>query len=49
MGADKLTTTEGKQAIIAAVAKTDIEGVTGADRVRRQGRHHQQGHHPLRR
>lgn len=30
MGADKLTTTEGKQAIIAAVAKTSFEGVSGA-------------------
>lgn len=29
MGVDKLTTTEGKQAIIAAAAKTDFEGVTG--------------------
>jgi len=29
MGADKVTTTEGKKAIIAAVAKTDFEGVTG--------------------
>lgn len=29
-GADKLTSTESKQAIIAAVAKTDMEGVTGA-------------------
>lgn len=30
MGADQLTTTEGKKAIIAAVAATDMEGVTGA-------------------
>jgi branched-chain amino acid transport system substrate-binding protein len=29
-GADKLTTTESKQAIIAAVATTDMQGVTGA-------------------
>ena len=29
VGADKVTTTEGKKAIIAAVAKTDFEGVTG--------------------
>ena len=29
MGADKVTTPEGKKAIIAAVAKTDFEGVTG--------------------
>jgi branched-chain amino acid transport system substrate-binding protein len=29
MGAAKVATTEGKQAIIAAVAKTDFEGVTG--------------------
>ncbi len=29
MGADKVATTEGKKAIIAAVAKTDFEGVTG--------------------
>ena len=29
LGADKVTTTEGKKAIIAAVAKTDFEGVTG--------------------
>jgi len=29
LGADKLTTTEGKQAIIAAIAKTSFEGVTG--------------------
>jgi len=29
LGADKLTTTEGKQAIIAAVAKTSFDGVTG--------------------
>jgi branched-chain amino acid transport system substrate-binding protein len=29
MGVDKVTTTEGKKAIIAAVAKTDFEGVTG--------------------
>lgn len=29
MGADKVTTTEGKAAIIAAVAKTDFEGTTG--------------------
>jgi len=29
MGADKVTTTEGKKAIIAAVAKTDFEGTTG--------------------
>jgi len=29
MGADKVTSTEGKKAIIAAVAKTDFEGVTG--------------------
>ncbi len=29
MGADKLTTTDGKKAIIAAVAKTDFEGVSG--------------------
>jgi len=30
MGADKLTTSEGKKAIIAAVAATDTEGITGA-------------------
>jgi len=29
LGADKVTTTEGKKAIIAAVGKTDFEGVTG--------------------
>jgi branched-chain amino acid transport system substrate-binding protein len=29
MGAAKVTTTDGKKAIIAAVAKTDFEGVTG--------------------
>lgn len=29
MGTDKLTTTEGKQAIIAAAAESDFEGVTG--------------------
>ena len=29
LGADKVTTTDGKKAIIAAVAKTDFEGVTG--------------------
>jgi branched-chain amino acid transport system substrate-binding protein len=29
MGADKVATTDGKKAIIAAVAKTDFEGVTG--------------------
>lgn len=29
VGADKLTTPEGKKAIIAAVAKTNIEGLTG--------------------
>ena len=29
MGADKVATTEGKKAIIAAVGKTDFEGVTG--------------------
>lgn len=29
LGVDKLTTTEGKKAIIAAAAKTDFEGVTG--------------------
>ena len=29
MGAGKVTTTEGKRAVIAAVAKTDFEGVTG--------------------
>jgi branched-chain amino acid transport system substrate-binding protein len=29
MGVDKVTTTEGKKAIIAAVAKTNFEGVTG--------------------
>jgi branched-chain amino acid transport system substrate-binding protein len=29
MGADKVTTTAGKQAIIAAVAKTNFDGVTG--------------------
>lgn len=29
MGADKVATTEGKKAIIAEVAKTDFEGVTG--------------------
>jgi len=29
LGADKLTTTEGKQAIIAAVAKTDMDGISG--------------------
>jgi branched-chain amino acid transport system substrate-binding protein len=29
MGADKVTTTDGKKAIIAAVAKSDFEGVTG--------------------
>jgi len=29
VGADKVTTTEGKKAIIAAVAKTDFEGITG--------------------
>jgi branched-chain amino acid transport system substrate-binding protein len=29
MGADKVATTEGKKAIIAAVAKTNFEGVTG--------------------
>ncbi len=29
VGVDKLTTTEGKQAIIAAAAETDFEGVTG--------------------
>ena len=29
MGADKVTTTEGKKAIIAAVAKTNFEGVSG--------------------
>ncbi len=29
MGVDKLTTTEGKLAIIAAVAKSDFEGVSG--------------------
>jgi branched-chain amino acid transport system substrate-binding protein len=29
MGADKVTTTEGKKAVIAAVAKSDFEGVTG--------------------
>jgi branched-chain amino acid transport system substrate-binding protein len=29
MGVDKVTTTAGKQAIIAAVAKTNFEGVTG--------------------
>jgi len=29
LGVDKLTTTEGKQAIIAAVAKTSFDGVTG--------------------
>jgi branched-chain amino acid transport system substrate-binding protein len=28
-GADKVATTEGKKAIIAAVGKTDFEGVTG--------------------
>jgi branched-chain amino acid transport system substrate-binding protein len=28
-GADKVTTTDGKKAVIAAVAKTDFEGVTG--------------------
>lgn len=30
MGADKLTTSEGKKAIIEAVAATDTEGITGA-------------------
>ncbi len=30
LGADKLTTTEGKAAIVAAVAKSKFEGVTGA-------------------
>ncbi|MDP2183042.1 MAG: branched-chain amino acid ABC transporter substrate-binding protein [Actinomycetota bacterium] len=30
MGADKVTTTEGKQAIIDAVAATNLEGITGA-------------------
>lgn len=29
VGADKVTTTEGRKAIIAATAKTDFEGVTG--------------------
>jgi branched-chain amino acid transport system substrate-binding protein len=29
LGADKITTTAGKKAIIAAVAKTDFEGITG--------------------
>jgi len=29
MGADKVATTEGKKAVIAAVAKSDFEGVTG--------------------
>jgi branched-chain amino acid transport system substrate-binding protein len=29
MGADKVATAEGKKAIIAAVAKTDMDGVTG--------------------
>ena len=29
LGADKVTTSDGKKAIIAAVAKTDFEGVTG--------------------
>jgi len=29
MGADKVTSADGKKAIIAAVAKTDFEGVTG--------------------
>jgi branched-chain amino acid transport system substrate-binding protein len=29
LGADKVTTTEGKKAIIAAVAKTSFDGVTG--------------------
>jgi branched-chain amino acid transport system substrate-binding protein len=29
MGADKVTTAEGKKAIIAAVAKTDFQGITG--------------------
>jgi len=29
LGTDKLTTTEGKQAILAAAAESDFEGVTG--------------------
>ena len=46
-GADKVTSPAGRDAIIAAVAATNTEGVTGDDRLRRQGRHHQQGHHDL--